>query len=101
MSFVNSIMQYSSPSPDIPSLKWGRQNEEKARKCYRNEMDKHHSNFSIRSTGKSKDKWGFGGRTTVTLYVGPMKAMLLQELNTMWIFLKILLVNVSTLILCF
>ena len=41
MSLVNSIMQYSSPSPDIPSLKWGRQNEEKARKCYRNEMDKH------------------------------------------------------------
>ena len=40
LSLVNSIMQYSSPSPDIPSLKsspspdipslkWGRQNEEK------------------------------------------------------------------------
>ena len=47
-------------------------------------------------TIKYKDKWGFGRRTTVTLYVGPMKAMLLQELNMMWIFLKISLVNVST-----
>ena len=41
MSLVNSIMQYSSLSPDIPSLKWGHQNEEKVRKCYRNEMDKY------------------------------------------------------------
>ena len=163
-SLVNSIMQYSNLSPNIPSLKWGHQNEERAKIRYRNEMDKHHSNFSICSTellvsikypllGATPDgliscsccdtglleikcpysyrhvnpsdfenasfylhtesdstkywilvmiitiryrgKCQYGRRTIVTLYIGPMKAMLLPELSMMWIFLKILLANVS------
>ena len=50
-SLVNSIMQYNIPNPDIPALKWGRQNEERAKESYRIEMDKHHNNFSVHSTG--------------------------------------------------
>ena len=48
---MNSIMQYSSLGLDIPSLKYGHQNEERAKISYRNEMDKHVSNFSVCSIG--------------------------------------------------
>ena len=63
-SLVNSIMQNSSPSPSLPSLKWGHQNEERAKTSYRKEMDKHHSNFSICSVdehqislSRSQTRW--------------------------------------------
>ena len=33
-SLVNTIMQYTRPNPDLPSLKWGRIHEDDARREY-------------------------------------------------------------------
>jgi len=51
LSLVKSIMQYTTPSSSIPSLKWGRVNEDKARQEYSSSMKLQHTNFSIVSSG--------------------------------------------------
>jgi hypothetical protein len=40
-------MQYNCPSPNVPSLKWGRDNENLARKEYRVFMEQGHVDFSL------------------------------------------------------
>ena len=41
-SIVKTIMQYTTSSPNIPALKWGRCNEDTARKQYTNIMTPDH-----------------------------------------------------------
>ena len=50
-TLVKSIMQYSYVNPAIPSLKWGRDNEDHARENYRVAMESHHEFFSLQSAG--------------------------------------------------
>ena len=50
-SLVNSIMQYSKPSSNIPALKWGRLNEDKAREQYYSLLSTQHTNFHVRLSG--------------------------------------------------
>ena len=50
-SLVKSILRYTSVNPDIPALKWGRENEEKARMEYLQYQRNRHKNFRISSSG--------------------------------------------------
>ena len=49
-TLIKSVMQYSYVNPAIPSLKWGRDNEDHAREKYRVSM-KSHEDFSLQSAG--------------------------------------------------
>ena len=44
-------MQYTQPQNDIPSLKWGRDNEAKARHDYTTLMETKHKNFKTALSG--------------------------------------------------
>ena len=50
-TLVKSIMQYSCINPAIPSLKWGRDNEDHAREEYREYMKRNHESFSLQLAG--------------------------------------------------
>ena len=50
-SIVKSIMQYRNFNQNIPALKWGRENEENARKEYLMAMEGSHTNVQVRSSG--------------------------------------------------
>ena len=50
-ALVKSIMQYTNPSPAIPALKWGRNNEHRAKKEYSKMMEADHIDFSILCSG--------------------------------------------------
>ena len=50
-ALVKSIMQYSHVNPAIPSLKWGRDNEDHARENYRTSMESNHESFCMQSAG--------------------------------------------------
>uniref|UniRef100_A0A1X7VXI9 YqaJ viral recombinase domain-containing protein n=1 Tax=Amphimedon queenslandica TaxID=400682 RepID=A0A1X7VXI9_AMPQE len=45
MSLVKSIMQYDTVNPNIPALKWGKDNEDIARQQYSSMMEQSHTNF--------------------------------------------------------
>ena len=49
-SLIKSIMQYTSPNSAIPALKWGRENEDRARKEHNTQMKADHANFSVKSS---------------------------------------------------
>ena len=46
-TIINFIMQYAQSQNDIPSLKWGRDNEAKARHDYTTLMETKHKNFMM------------------------------------------------------
>lgn len=50
-SIVNNTMQYTSPSPDLPALKWGRENETTAREHYSTQEKEKHTSFETRLSG--------------------------------------------------
>ena len=50
-SLIKNIMQYTSISPSIPALNWGRKNEHRARVAYINTMKNQHRNFSVAKSG--------------------------------------------------
>ena len=50
-SLVFTIMQYSSPNPDIPALKWGRSHEDEAFTKYVSDM-KGHVNLKVHKSGQ-------------------------------------------------
>ena len=50
-SIVRSIMQYSKPPTNVPSLKWGRQNEATARKQYVAQHSQQHTNLQVQLCG--------------------------------------------------
>ena len=50
-SLVKTIMGYTKPSPFIPAIKWGRDNEDAARQQYRAFMEAKHRSFFVRSAG--------------------------------------------------
>ena len=50
-TLVKTIMQYSYVNPAIPSLKWGRDNEDHARENYRASMQSDHEGFCVQSAG--------------------------------------------------
>lgn len=45
------VMQYSTPPPNIPSLKWGRDKEDTARSQYIGVMTQSHANFEVVQCG--------------------------------------------------
>lgn len=49
-SILSKLMQYNTPSPSIPALKWGRDHEEEAKKAYLRHM-KDHGNFHLKPSG--------------------------------------------------
>ena len=51
MSIVKSIMQYHTVNPNIPALKWGRENEDVARQQYTSTMEQAHTNFVMSPSG--------------------------------------------------
>ena len=50
-SIVSAIMQYTSGDPDLPALKWGRENEAVAREEYVARMKEMHRNFRTSLSG--------------------------------------------------
>ena len=50
-SIVRSIMQYSKPPTNVPSLKWGRQNEAIAREQYIAQHSQQHTNLQVQLCG--------------------------------------------------
>lgn len=50
-SIVKRIMQYYSCSDNVPALKWGRENEDNARKDYISHMKDKHTNLRVDSSG--------------------------------------------------
>ena len=50
-SIAKSIMQYRNFNQNIPALKWGRENEENARKEYVMAIEGNHTNVQVRSSG--------------------------------------------------
>ena len=50
-SLFKNIMQYSKPNMNIPALKWGRLNEDKARKQYQSHFAIQHLGFRVRLCG--------------------------------------------------
>ena len=50
-SLVNSIMQYQTINPNIPALRWGRQNEDKAKNNYYRDMVRTHGDFEMHTAG--------------------------------------------------
>lgn len=50
-SIVKSIMQYQLPNPNIPALKWGRDNEDNGIKEYMSHNEQKHSNLKYCSSG--------------------------------------------------
>ena len=50
-SIVNLIMQYQTLNPNIPALRWGRKNEDKAISDYKTEMVQNHGDFEMHTVG--------------------------------------------------
>lgn len=50
-SLVKSVMQYTTPNPAIPALKWGRECENQARDEYKAAMKAKHDRFSVIASG--------------------------------------------------
>ena len=55
MYLVKSIMHYAPTNPNLPSLKWGRLNEARAKKQYCQIMKKDHLGFTLSETGTFRD----------------------------------------------
>ena len=51
ISFLNKLMQYVTPSSNLPNLKYGREMEERARGSYYTLIGPYRSNFTITKTG--------------------------------------------------
>ena len=61
-SIINRIMQYSSNTDHVPALKWGRENEDRARNAYTTIMKSKHQDFNVRPCGLVVDpKFPFAG----------------------------------------
>ena len=50
ISLLNKLMQYETPSSNLPNLKYGREMEERSRGSYRTLIEPYHSNFAITKT---------------------------------------------------
>ena len=48
---LKSILRYSSVNPEIPALKWGRENEERARNAYLQQQCTSHANLNVSLSG--------------------------------------------------
>ena len=51
ISLLNKLMQYETPSSNLPNLKYGREMEERSSGSYHTLIEPYHSNFAITKTG--------------------------------------------------